>query len=178
MLRIRSRFVVCDDRNLGLGDNLVRAELIALNVRKIIEGVVFASLSAAEIRNQRLLAQQRTKDPDKLLKWLRDKGLLHLPSAQRMGTLEPGFAAVLEGGKGAAAGLDVAPSELLSMYSRASALVHERHPESIVSERLSKELAAIEADLCRLKNWLWLHIMFLSGTGYLVQMVYKPHPSW
>jgi hypothetical protein len=56
------------------------------------------------------------------------------------------------------------------MYSRASSLVHERHPEQLTDTQIESELKAIELDASRLRNWLWLHIMFLRGEGFLVQM--------
>src|SRR5258708_4139522 len=55
---------------------LLRAEYVALQVRKIIEGVAFAALSAVEHINSQVLSAQRTKDADKLLVWLNAKGLL------------------------------------------------------------------------------------------------------
>src|SRR3954464_10577458 len=81
MSMIRNRFVELE-RSRENEPRLMRAERTALHVRKIIEGVAYAALSAVEHRNQKMLAEQRTKDGDKLLDWLQAKGLLRLPHAQ------------------------------------------------------------------------------------------------
>jgi hypothetical protein len=44
-----------------------RAERFALHVRKIVEAVSFAALSAAEFKNTSQLLQQRTKDASQVL---------------------------------------------------------------------------------------------------------------
>jgi len=149
---------------------LARAERIAFQVRKIVEGVAFATLSGVEVRNKQTLAELRSKDADKLLIWLDRKGLLKLPTAQRVGMPLLGFQLVLEGGAGAAAGLDLDKTNLLEMFSRASSLVHERHPERLTEEKVSSELLAVENDLHRLRGWLWLHTMYLRDSAFLIQM--------
>ena len=63
---------------------LVLAEHLAFQVRKIIEGIAYAALSAAERKSSQLMTKQRTKDADKVLRWLATKNLLRLPSAQRL----------------------------------------------------------------------------------------------
>lgn len=168
MMIIRSRFIAAE---IAFPDEtpLAKAERLALHVRKIVEGVSLASLSAAEARNGHRLPEQRTKDADKLLDWLEKKKMLELPAAQRFGIPTNG-ATVLEGGEGAARGLDLSAKELRKIYSRASDIVHEKHPERLTPERVSKDLKNIGADVAKLRAWLWLHIIFLKNAGFLVQM--------
>lgn len=166
MALIRNRFIAIDQELID-ETPLNRAERIALHVRKIVEGVAFSCLSGVEHRNQQTLQDQRSKDADKLLSWLHSKQLLRLPTAQRF---EPPptreYKAVLAG----AAQHDVDIDYLKSAYSRASSLIHERHPEGLTGDAIASELSAIEEDAKRLRSWLWLHIMFLRGEGFLVQM--------
>jgi hypothetical protein len=77
---VRSRFLVLDVDVDGEGA-LNRAERFALHVRKIVEAVSFAALSATEHKNATLLVQQRTKDASQVLAWLDQKKLLRLPAA-------------------------------------------------------------------------------------------------
>jgi hypothetical protein len=145
---------------------LLRAERIAFHVRKIIEGVAFAALSVAEHRNSRTLKELRKKDADKLLSWLNAKGMLSLPRASRPETTtlpDTKF------GLRAALSENLSLEQLKAAYSRASALVHERHPEEITA-KLDTETVLIEEDARRLRSWLWLHIMFFPGGMFLVQM--------
>jgi hypothetical protein len=154
---------------------LLRTEYAALQVRKIIEGVAFAALSAVEHINSQVLAAQRSKDADKLLVWLNAKGLLRLPAAQRIEPPpSPDFAVVLSG----SGDKDWSLNQLKAAYSRSSSFVHERHPELITSNRIAAEAAAIEEDADRLSSWLWVHIMFLRGEGFLVQMAKYGTPSF
>lgn len=157
---------------------LFRAERLALQVRKVVEGVTFDALSGVEARNGQGLAALRTKDADQLLTWLEKKRLLHLPAAQRLVKPVEGYKMVLEGGAGAAAGYDIDSTELKQMFSRASGLVHERHPERTTAASLAAETDTLEEDLRRLREWLWLHIMFLRGEGYLIQMGQYGTPSF
>jgi len=146
---------------------LNRAERVALHVRKIVEGVAYGCLSGVEHRNQQTLKDQRSKDADKLLSWLKAKNLLKLPAAQRLEPPpSPEFKMVLAG-----AGIyDLDVDRLNAAYSRASALIHERHPERLSADGMALELAAIEQDAEQLRSWLWLHTMFLRGEAFLVQM--------
>jgi hypothetical protein len=172
MLLIRHRFVSAGEE-LPEEAALPRAERIALQVRKIVEGVAFAALSAVERRSGAVLDSKRGQDADKLLLWMERKGLLRLPAAQRLDpTPVEGFATSYSGSGdgGLAAGLDLDVPTLMQMFSRASNLVHERHPERLADAQIEAELAAIEDDLRKLNEWLWLHIMFLRGEGFLVQM--------
>jgi hypothetical protein len=166
MMLIRERLLAIDRTDLS-ETPLVRAERIGFQVRKIIEGVAYGSLSAAEVRNKQVLSQQRSKDADKLLSWLHSKTMLVLPSAQRLNPPPSDEYKVVIAGAGSE---DISLTELKSMYSRASSLVHERHPEQLTDTQIESELKAIELDASRLRNWLWLHIMFLRGEGFLVQM--------
>lgn len=174
MSLIRARLISIEALPLGEAP-LLRAERIALQVRKIVEGVAFAALSAVEHRNKNILSEQRTKDADKLLSWLDHRQLLRLPSGQ---TLEASpsveFKCVFSG----AANQDMKLEELKSAYSRASSLIHERHPERLTDEQILIEGALIEEDARRLRGWLWLHIMFLRGEGFLVQMGQHGTPSF
>jgi hypothetical protein len=146
---------------------LNRAERFALHVRKTVEAVSFAALSATEFKNKSQLLQQRTKDASQVLAWLDQKRLLRLPEAQRVTpSSDPQFGAVCEGNPQANIGV----AELQGMFSRASALVHERHPERVSQESLNRELQGLEKDAQYLRQWLWNHIVFLGGSGFLVQM--------
>ena len=166
MMLIRERLLAID-RTDPSETPLVRAERIGFQVRKIIEGVAYGALSAAEVRNKQVLSQQRSKDADKLLSWLHSKSMLVLPSAQRLEPPPSDEYRIVIAGAGSE---DLSLTELKSMYSRASSLVHERHPEQLTNTQIESELSAIEIDASRLRNWLWLHIMFLRGEGFLVQM--------
>jgi hypothetical protein len=64
------------------------------------------------------------------------------------------------------------------MFSRASALVHERHPERLTKEALVTELQELERDARDLRHWLWNHIVFLGKEGLLVQMGMFGSPSF
>lgn len=64
------------------------------------------------------------------------------------------------------------------MFSRASALLHERHPERLLEAQVIAEREALESDLQRLRDWLWLHVMFLKSKGFLVQMGQHGTPSF
>jgi hypothetical protein len=166
MMLIRQRFLAIE-RTDAAETPLVRAEQIGFQVRKIIEGVAYGALSAAEVRNKQVLSQQRSKDADKLLSWLHSKNMLVLPSAQRLEPPPSDEYKIVMAGAGSE---DLALNDLKSMYCRASGLVHERHPEQLTSTQIENELNAIVADASRLRSWLWLHIMFLRGEGFLLQM--------
>lgn len=171
---IRQRLLVVKSVDQTL-PALVQAERISFQVRKIVEGVAFLALSAAELRNRHPLVQQRTKDADQILSWLDSKQMLELPSAQRASESEdPGYAAVFRG----AGPKDLDLAALKTMFSRASAMVHERHPERLTPERVNRELAVLKEDGQRLYEWLWLHIMFLKGEAILVQMGQFGTPSF
>lgn len=163
---IRSRFLVLD---VEVKDEAVlnRAERFALHVRKIVEGVSYAALSATEFKNASQLLQQRSKDASQVLAWLDQKKLLRLPEAQRViPSTDPRWQVVCEGNPSA----NVGATELQKMFSSASALVHERHPERLSQEVLDRELQELEKDARSLRHWLWNHIVFLEGSGFLVQM--------
>ena len=163
---IRSRFLILDV-DVENETVLNRAERFALHVRKIVEGVSFAALSATEFKNASQLLQQRTKDASQVLAWLDQKKLLRLPEAQRVTrSSDPLYQVVCEGNPPA----NVGATELQKMFSRASALVHERHPERLSQETLKGELQELEKDARSLRHWLWNHIVFFEGSGFLVQM--------
>jgi hypothetical protein len=170
---IRHRFLALDT-NQAHESKIQRAERFALQVRKIVEGIAFAALSAAEYRNRHHLREQRKKDADKLLTWLESKGMLRLPNAQNIGAPQAGFQIVFEG----AQDKDIAFAQLKSMFSRASELVHERHPERLSEGVIDAELTGIERDARQLREWLWTHIMFLHGEGFLIQMGMFDTPSF
>ncbi|RWO81627.1 hypothetical protein [Mesorhizobium sp.] len=177
MQLIRWRFVLIEESG-SAGSNLLRAERVALQVRKIVEEIAFACLSAVEERNRQALLNIRTKDADAILAWLERKGLLRLPNAQRIGEPTPFARMTLEGGAGLAKGLDLDAGTLKAMFSRASALLHERHPERLLEAQVIAEREALESDLQRLRDWLWLHVMFLKSKGFLVQMGQHGTPSF
>jgi hypothetical protein len=163
---VRGRLLILD---VDVNDEsvLYRAERFALHVRKIVEAVSFAALSATEFKNASQLLQQRTKDASQVLAWLDQKRLLRLPEAQRVTpSSDPRYGAVCEGNLPA----NVAVAELQGMFSRASALVHERHPERLSQQTLEVELQGLEKDARALRHWLRSHIVFFCGRGFLVQM--------
>src|SRR4051794_32612549 len=67
---------------------------------------------------------------------------------------------------------------LRAAWSRASALVHERHPERLDGATVATEITLLEEDARKLKEWLWLHIIFLRGEGFLLQMGQFGTPSF
>lgn len=163
---VRGRLLILDMDVFGESE-LYRAERFALHVRKIVEAVAFAALSATEFKNKSQLLQQRTKDASQVLAWLDQKKLLRLPEAQRVTpSSDPHYQAVCEGNPSANIGV----TELQGMFSRASALVHERHPERVSQEILKSELQVLEKDARELRRWLWQHFVFLGDNGFLVQM--------
>lgn len=166
MTLIRARFLALEAAPEGEAP-FIRAERLALHVRKIVEGVAFSALSATEIRNAQELREQRTKDADKLLTWLDQRRLLCLPQAQRIDPApSPGIKVTFRG----AGDEDLDLDALKAAYSRASALVHERHPERLDQGTVEGEIALLEEDARRLRAWLWLHITFLKGSAALLQM--------
>jgi hypothetical protein len=163
---VRGRLLILD---IDVNDEsvLYRAERFALHVRKIVEAVSFAALSATEFMNTSQLLQQRTKDASQVLAWLDQKKLLRLPKAQRVtASPDPRHGAICEGNPSANIGV----AELQGMFSRASALVHERHPERLSQEILKRELQGLEKDAQALRHCLWSHIVFFGGSGFLVQI--------
>jgi hypothetical protein len=141
----KAGMAVIRDRFLLIGflagqSSLVRAEQIAFQVRKIVEMIAFSALSAVEHRNGQILDAQRTKNAADVLSWLDKKALLKLPHAQRVTASSDPAYKAVFNGHPRA---DLGKNELTAMFSRASALVRE---------------------------WLWLHIVFHQGEGFLVQM--------
>jgi hypothetical protein len=165
MALIRTRLTTLSATEAN-GNLLARAETFAFQIRKIVEGVAFGALSAVEHRNRSLLKEQRTKDADKLLSWLAKKNLLELPSAQRLDPPIGEFNIVLSG----VAERNLTVDQLSAAYGRASALIHERHPERLTVTRLQAELSSLEDDARSLRSWLWLHLMHLRGEAFLIQM--------
>lgn len=124
MVLLRNRFANITQNPSG-ESSLMRAERIALQVRKIVEGVAYSCLSAVEHRNHQTLREQRTKDADKLLGWLEAKKLLRLPNAQRLKPPPSSeYKIVAEG----ATDYDLDTTFLKAAYSRSSELIHECHP--------------------------------------------------
>ncbi|MBW8830922.1 MAG: hypothetical protein JF606_16140 [Burkholderiales bacterium] len=161
---VRGRLLILDVEDES---SLYRAERFALHVRKIVESMSFSALSATEFKNTSRLLQQRTKDASQVLAWLDQKKLLRLPEAQRVTpSSDPRFGAICEGNGPA----NIGAAKLQGMFSRASALVHERHPERLSQETLKREMQELENDARALRHWLWSHIVFLGGSGFLVQM--------
>lgn len=149
---------------------LVHAERAALLVRKVVEGVAFAALSAVEYRNGQMMPELRNKDADKLLSWLDKKRLLRLPSARRVSpAAEPAPVGCL-GSLAEATEHDMTVDQLRSAYSRASALIHERHPERFLPDAIEAESTALEKDGERLRAWLWLHVVRFEDEAFLLDM--------
>ena len=169
MTVIRARLLYLDSKPAD-AHPLVAAEKIAFQVRKIIEGVAFAALSAVEYRNRQMMSDHRGKGADKLLIWLDKKRLLSLPSARQV---EPAPEPTPVGCLGSlveAPDRNMAVEQLRAAYSRASALIHERHPERFIPETIEAECFALEEDGRRLRAWLWLHVTSLHGEAFLLDM--------
>lgn len=163
---VRSRLLVLDLDVDGEG-LLNRAERFALHVRKIVEAVAFSALSATEHKNSSRLIQLRTRDASQVLALLNNKNMLRLPASQRVtSSIDPQYSAVCEGNSSA----DLSARDLQRMFSRASAILHERHPERLSQEGLAIELQELEKDARALRHWLWSHIVFLGNEGFWVQM--------
>ncbi|MBK6461913.1 MAG: hypothetical protein IPF92_12990 [Myxococcales bacterium] len=150
-------------RGLPPPRSYLEAEAMALHVRKIVEGVAFAALSAFEHSVARL-DDLREKDADRLLGFLESKGLLLLPKAQ---DVRPG---VISG----APDRDFAVADLKVAFGLASSLVHERHPEQLTGDALAKKCAEISSTARRLDGWLWNHATHFVRDSrqatFLVQM--------
>lgn len=165
-LLIRKRLLQAETTTWA-AEPLLEAEALGLQVRKIIESVAFMALSAAEYRNNTTLADLRTKDADKLLTLLQGRALLKLPEAQDIKPpSEPSFAMELHGAQ--SRNLDLA--SLKRAYSRASQLVHERHPERLDQAIVASEAIKLAQDAEALRRWLWTHTMFFRGEMILVRM--------
>ena len=146
---------------------LFRAEMAGVAVRKVVEGLAFAALSAAEHHNPKLPRSFRTKDASHLLSSLDSKGLLRLPEANDV--LPPSddtHVAILQGRPER----NLTAAKLKAMYSRASAIIHERHPERLTDQAIAQELATLEQDVRDLRLWLWTHVTFIQEEAYAIQM--------
>ncbi len=142
------------------------AESYALHLRKIVEGLAFAALSAFEHTEGRLDHLHR-KAPDALLRHLDKKGLLQLPRAYdiRQSDDRAYRAKLLP-----APDRDLHVSDLYKVWDSASRVLHERHPERITKEALRETGAALRSDSARLRGWLWSHCVHFKGELFMVQM--------
>jgi hypothetical protein len=169
MQLIRARFTTIESA-FSIENDMVRSEQIALQVRKIIEALAYCSLSASEKVNNTILRDQRSKDADKLLNWLDAKNILRLPAAQifRESNI-PSIKVIIEG----APEKNWTKDRLLQAFSRASAQIHQKHPEDLTNRYLAAAVAEIEKDARELREWLWKHTMDLRGEAFLVQMKFE-----
>lgn len=168
-LLIRKRLLQAETIINSRGDELLQAEALALQVRKVIESVAFLALSAAEYRNKATLGEMRTKDADKLLALLQTRKMLKLPEAQDILTpSDPAYTMEVRGAQ--SRNLDL--SFLKGAYSRASELVHERHPDRLEQAAVASDFRQLSADSLALQKWLWTHTMFFQGEIILVRMAY------
>lgn len=143
----------------------LNAELHALQVRKIVEGVSYAALSAFEHVHGD--SGQRTSDAKKLLDWMVRKKLLVLPGAvtvERVSEASHSIRVTLSPAR------DLGPEFLDEAYVRSSDILHERHPERLDGSKLEGILRGLQADASRLRGWLWNHWMPLPDQAFLVQM--------
>jgi hypothetical protein len=125
-------------------------ESYALHLRKIVEGLAFAALSAFE-HAEGLLQHLHRKDPDALLRHLEKKGLLALPtSADVARSSDPASTVIVT----PRAERDLQPRDLYDIWTRASAHIHERHPERVSKESLEKAVVEFDADTSGLRAWL------------------------
>ncbi|WP_422011022.1 hypothetical protein [Reyranella sp.] len=71
---------------------------------------------------------------------------------------------------------DWTKARLLDAFSRASALIHQKHPEELTDKYLAAAVLEIEKDARDLREWLWKHCIFLRDEAFLVQMMFdNPH---
>ena len=142
------------------------AESYALHLRKIVEGLAFAALSAFEHTEGRL-DQLHRKDPDALLRHLDKKGLLRLPRAYDIRQSDdPTYRAKLL----ATPDRDLNVGDLYKVWDRASRVLHEQHPKRITKEVLQEIGTALRSDAARLRGWLWSHCVHFKGELFMVQM--------
>ena len=73
---------------------------------------------------------------------------------------------------------DLQPHDLYGIWTRASAHIHERHPERLTKETLEKAVAECGADASKLRSWLWSHRVHHKGQLFLVQMALAPQPGF
>ncbi len=150
-------------RGLPAPSSYLEAETMALHVRKIVEGVAFAALSAIE-HSAAHLESWRTKDADKLLGLLESKRLLLLPTAQ---DVQPGVAT-------GASARNLSAKDLKAAFGLASGIVHERHPERLTNDVVAKMCAEIASTAARLDGWLWNHVTHFvrdsRQSAFLVRM--------
>lgn len=152
----------------------LNAEAHALHVRKTVEGLAFAALSAAE-HGAGPMVGQRTKDPIPLLAFLESKRLLTLPKAQDVTQSDGREPRIVAAGAGSR---DLHVPDLRRVWGSASEVLHERHPARLTDERLREMVANVRRDAAHLRAWLWNHITFLGGAGFLVQMGLRGTPSF
>jgi len=157
------------------------AEITALHVRKIVESVAFAGLSALERGSASRLDGWRTRDADKLLALMKAKGLLHLPEARDVTPGQPGtpYRMVVA----PAPSRDLSCEELQAAYREASSVVHERHPERMDDDLIAQMNVRMTSTARRLDGWLWSHTTFFVGkdgrpNAFLIQMGLFGTPSF
>ncbi len=154
---------------------LTDAETVALQVRKIIEGIAFAALSGTEHRNKEALIGLRSKDGAEIIRTLARRKMLHLPCSQDFKSSSDPAYRVIMSGRG---DRDITADELIEAFGLASRVIHERHPERLSPLKLEQEREALRAFAGRLRDWLWTHSTLHNGEAIIVQMVLYPAASW
>ena len=154
---------------------LTDAETVALQVRKIIEGIAFAALSGTEHRNKGTLIGLRSKDGAEIIRTLSKRKMLHLPCSQDFkSSADPAYRVIISG----RGDRDMTADDLAEAFKLASQVIHERHPERLGPERLEQERSNLRAVAERLRDWLWTHMTLHNGEAIVVQMVLYPAEGW
>lgn len=154
---------------------LTDAETVALQVRKIVEGIAFAALSGTEHRNNEALISLRSKDGAEIIRTLARRKMLHLPSSQDIRSSdEPDLRAILSG----RGDRDMSAAELAEAFKFASQVIHERHPERLSLDQLQRERDRLRHTARRMRNWLWTHATTHNGQAIVVQMGLYPAEGW
>lgn len=171
---ICQRFHLIDSLEAGL-PLLTEAETIALQVRKIVEGIAFAALSGTEHRNKSKLLNLRSKDGADIIRYLEKRQLLQLPLAQEIRKSDdPAYSLILSG-RGE---LDLTADDLTSAFKLASQVIHERHPERLSLGQVTRERDRLREIAISLRRWLWTHMTTHRGEAIVVQMGLYPTEGW
>jgi hypothetical protein len=154
---------------------LADAETIALQVRKIVEGLAYAALSGSEHRNKEVIIGLRSKDGADVLRSLSKRGMLHLPKAQDLSrATNPAYEIVISG----RGDRDMTEIELIDAFKLASQIIHERHPERLTLHGVRADRDKLRSITSKMREWLWTHMVSHRGEAIVVQMALYPKEGW
>lgn len=155
--------------------DLTDAETIALQVRKIVEGIAFAALSGTEHRNKEKMLNIRTKDGADIIKFLSKRGMLYLPTSQDLSSSsDPSYRLVLSG----RGDRDMTDVDLIDAFKLSSKIIHERHPERLAMSELKRDRDCLRKIAEQMREWLWTHMVSHRGEAIIVQMGLYPRDGW